>query len=189
MPAPLTLARIHSKYIPDPATGCWIWQASLTPGGYGCVGVNSRRVPAHRFFYELYKSKIPDGLQIDHLCRNRACVNPDHLEPVTQRENLLRGIGVSAQSIAKTHCPKGHLYTPENTYHRPSKPHWRACRICNREKTIQRRTGKQTHCKQGHELAGANISIRRRQRVCLICNRVFQKKYKDRIRTQRSTMA
>jgi hypothetical protein len=95
--------------------GCWEWVGHLTPQGYGSLG---RRL-AHRLVYEVAVGPIPAGLQLDHLCRNRRCVNPDHLEPVTSRENTLRGSGLPAQRVLVTHCPRGHAYTDENTYVRP----------------------------------------------------------------------
>lgn len=79
--------------------------------------------------HELHKGPIPEGLVIDHLCRNRGCVNPDHLEAVTQRENILRGEGLAAANARKTHCPKGHPYSGENLYVVPSSGR-RQCRIC-----------------------------------------------------------
>src|SRR5688572_21764976 len=71
---------------------------------------------AHRLMYVALRGPIPDGLELDHLCRNHACVNPWHMEPVTGRVNKLRGTSPSAVHAAKTHCPKGHAYTPENVY-------------------------------------------------------------------------
>ena len=84
---------------------------------------------AHRMIYELLVGPIPDGLEIDHLCRNRGCVNPGHMEPVTHRENLMRGDTVAAANPAKTHCIRGHPYDDENTYRYGSH---RYCRACNK---------------------------------------------------------
>ena len=78
------------------------------------VGHGANTMPAHRYAYEELVGPIPEGLQLDHLCRNRSCVNPDHLEPVTCRENLRRGETLNAANLAKTHCPAGHPYAGEN---------------------------------------------------------------------------
>lgn len=116
--------RIASKIARDPESDCWEWTAGRNNYGYGSVSMNSKSTLAHRVVYELLVGPIPQGLQIDHLCRNRGCVNPDHLEPVTQWENMQRGL-----SATWTHCPWGHEYTEANTYRRPGRE-TRLCRIC-----------------------------------------------------------
>jgi hypothetical protein len=117
--------------------GCWEWMACKDKDGYGIVAENGYHMRrAARVVYELWRSPIPEGLQIDHLCRNRGCVNPWHLEPVTQRENMLRGDTFAARHAAKTHCPRGHEYTLENTYR--SKRGQRECRHCGRLKAKAR---------------------------------------------------
>jgi hypothetical protein len=104
--------------------GCWLWQGSLRSGYGRFRGGAGPLVTAHRYAYRLLVGPIPEGLVLDHLCRNGACVNPAHLEPVTQRENLRRGTGFNATNAAKTHCPAGHPYSEANTYR------WRDARIC-----------------------------------------------------------
>lgn len=82
--------RFKGKWVVDPLVGCWVWTAASNGRGYGRIWVDGRPHPAHRVAYEIHVGPIPAGMEIDHLCRNRGCVNPAHLEPVTRRENLRR---------------------------------------------------------------------------------------------------
>ncbi len=116
----------------DFGSGCWEWTASRLPYGYGSFGLCPKRlVLAHRFAYELMRDPIPEGLQIDHLCRNPGCVNPWHMEPVTARVNTLRGNTLAARHARATHCPQGHPYDEANT--RRDSLGRRSCRACQRE--------------------------------------------------------
>ena len=121
--------------IGDPTSEeCHPWIGYVAEHGYGYVRIGGRGGPAvlaHRAVYELKVGQIPPGLTLDHLCRNRSCVNPDHLEPVTNRENILRGNGASARNVRKTHCTKGHEYSEENTAIYGGK---RVCKQCNRDR-------------------------------------------------------
>lgn len=125
----------------DKAGECWEWVAAKFPPGYGqfAVGPPWRRVMAHRWAYEDQIGPIPEGLQLDHLCRNRSCVNPAHLEPVTQRENILRGESMSAVHARQTHCIHGHEFTPENTYPTKTGRRCRACTLANNRRSAKRR--------------------------------------------------
>jgi hypothetical protein len=109
---------------------CWQWTARLT-GGYGRLWCDGKQLLAHTLSYRMLRGEIPNGMDIDHLCRNRGCVNPDHMEPVTERENTLRGIGPSAQNATKTHCKRGHPLDETNT--KVINRH-RVCKTCNRER-------------------------------------------------------
>jgi len=110
-------------------SGCWTWLGARQSAGYGLVHFNGVQTGAHRVAYEIARGKIPEGLVLDHLCRNPSCVNPDHLEPVTQRENLMRGDTIPAAHARKTHCPNGHPYSGDNLG--VAKRGSRFCRICH----------------------------------------------------------
>lgn len=112
-------------------SGCWIWTGALTLGGYGHTWEGGRYAYAHRVAYRAVKGAIPPALTLDHLCRVRACVNPDHLEPVTHRENILRSpIALAAINARKTHCKYGHELTGSNVVRYASHPSQRPCRAC-----------------------------------------------------------
>lgn len=120
----------------EPTGFCWNWAAPPNSTGYGQFApIRGRKVLAHRFAYEALIGPIADGLYLDHLCRNRLCVNPDHLEPVTNRENLLRGFGFSAQNARKTECDHGHRLAGDNL--KIDSEGYRRCRACSL--AVQRR--------------------------------------------------
>lgn len=129
-------AKVDTSAGPD---GCWLWTAA-TAHGYGRIWHATKIYRAHRVAYELLIGPIPGGLQIDHLCRTPLCVNPSHLEPVTETVHILRGVGWSAINARKTHCPQGHEYTKGNTYRAPNgRRHCRTCRtIWNRRSRLAR---------------------------------------------------
>lgn len=116
---------------------CWDWTGTKTRAGYGAIYRDGRRVQVTRASYEEFVGPMPEGTEIDHLCRRPVCINPWHLEPVTRRENLLRGTGFAAVHSRKTHCPQGHPYEGDNLYVTPRGE--RKCRRCHRERQAVRR--------------------------------------------------
>ena len=125
-----------SEYAPH-LGACWLWVGGKR-NGYGRFGVtHGVGVYSHRFAYELLIGPIPAGLTIDHLCRVLTCVNPSHLEPVTNRENVLRGVSFAALHARKTHCPQGHPYSGDNLYIAPG-GRKRECRECKRYHRLER---------------------------------------------------
>jgi HNH endonuclease len=120
----------------DKSGDCWLWTGYVTPQGYGMFRLNGLASRAHRVAYELVNGPIPEGLVVDHLCRVRHCVNPSHLEPIVFHENIIRGTQ-GEWAKAKTHCPSGHEYTPENT--RIDERGSRQCRKCRHEQACRYR--------------------------------------------------
>lgn len=169
--------KFNQSYTIDSLTGCWLWHRRLTRNGYGEISHGKLRTNAlaHRLSYQLHKGPIPEGLDLDHLCRVRHCVNPSHLEPVSRRVNTLRGINPPAKNAMKTHCSKGHPFDLFNTLYRYNGR--RYCRTCEcpsgnhsprkltPEKVTQIRelyaTGNYTHVQLGgmFDVSDATISL------------------------------
>lgn len=116
--------------------GCWSWLGKKMPNGYGTFWTGEKYDLPHRFSYEVFNDeKIPIKLVIDHLCRNRICVNPKHMEVVSRGENVLRGVGLTAQNARKTHCIRGHELTKDNIYEYKNKynqVNQRICKTCRK---------------------------------------------------------
>lgn len=160
--------------------GCWEWQAGLyNATGYGQFWLNGKGELAHRIAYTLINGLIPEGLAIDHLCRNRRCCNPAHLEAVTDKTNILRGVSPSANNHRKTHCRKGHAFSPSNTI--INAQNRRLCKTCYDAKRIiykdARRLSRGVHgrdktfCVNGHKFTEENTAITGGFRVCIQCRR------------------
>lgn len=159
---------------------CWVWTCA-TREGYGAIWYNGRTVGAHCVAYELEREPIPDGLVIDHLCRNRLCCNPAHLEPVTDGVNIRRGVSPFALNAAKTNCPAGHPYDEENTY--VDRDGGRQCKMCHHQRQQEAwqlksqglgLPGGRTHCPQNHPYDEANTLYSGGKRHCRTCRRERQ---------------
>lgn len=137
-----TVTRFWANVEKTPA--CWLWAGTPTGNGYGQFRVGGgQRIGPHRFAYGLMVGPVPEGMHLDHLCRNRLCVNPAHLEPVTSTENMRRGRALSPKTQRRAECHKGHsLFVPRNLYVTPDGR--RQCRECHREREALRRLRKRT---------------------------------------------
>ena len=135
---------------------CWLWLGSANELGYGQVFLGYKLHRAHRVAYEMVVGPIPKGMTLDHLCRTRACVKPDHLEPISQRDNVLRGQGITAQKARQTHCKRGHPFDLFNTYW--NRRGGRICRICSNAHSLRyyyfRRAKKEGRLKEVHDGQG-----------------------------------
>ncbi len=126
------IKRFEAKYIPEPNSGCWLWTGAHTrKSNYGCFFDGKKQVGSHVFSYEYHVGPIAVGMDLDHLCRNRYCVNPQHLEAVPRQVNAIRGL-TGHHMKGKTHCSKGHALDDANTYFRSNGN--RSCRTCERLK-------------------------------------------------------
>ena len=171
--------RFWAKVDRIPFHTCWEWTGALNNAGYGQFASAGKLRLAHRIAYELSVGPISGGLVLDHLCRNRACVRPDHLEAVTFRENLLRGTSPAAQNAQKSSCPRGHpLDGIAGGSHR-------RCLTCHRDGEARRRLRRgvqpldQTRCRNGHARTASSTYHWRGRQYCLICK---HKQYGERLR-------
>ncbi len=146
------MRQMERQHGPD---ACWTWPGKLRRDGYARTFYEGRWDSVHRLAYLIRRGHLPSSdLDIDHLCRNRACFNPAHLEVVTPRTNVLRGVSIQAQNARKTHCVHGHEFTVENTERRPNGH--RACRACAKARHPGLHGRNKTHCKRGHEFTPEN---------------------------------
>lgn len=120
--------KVELRIIPEPMSGCWIWLGPYRDNKdrYGGMSWKGKHYRTHKFVYEFLKGVVPAGLTLDHICRNRICCNPDHLEPVTWQVNILRGEGIAAKNAVKTHCKHGHSLADAYVY----QGRMRQCRTC-----------------------------------------------------------
>lgn len=136
--------RFDSRWVPEPMTGCWLWVGTASPRGYATFRVNGRKIGVHRFAYERWVGPIRDGLVVDHICNNPTCVNPDHLQAITQRDNVRRGRGTSGINSRKQECIHGHPFDADNTYVDPGGG--RHCRECRRQADKRRYHSRELRC-------------------------------------------
>lgn len=177
------------------ANGCWNWQRASVPSGYGVMSFEGRQAYTHRVSVRLFKGAIPPGLQVDHLCKNPRCCNPDHLEVVTPRENVMRSSSPIAAYADQTHCMHGHAFDDTNTYVTKDGRHCRKCRARVarlfrsrvRAARISAGTSKfnadKTHCLRGHPFDETNtIYTKKGERGCRACRALAAKTPEARAR-------
>jgi hypothetical protein len=173
-------------------TGCWIWPGAKTGDGYGNVGWQCGRVKVHSLVYEHFVGPVPDGLELDHLCRNRDCANFEHLEAVTHQVNCQRGLNRQRE---KTHCPRGHVYSGYNLSIK--KTGSRRCKNCERDRAREAYRAKnpdhlpanrdRTHCQRGHPYSGENLYVKPDgERCCRTCQRDRMSVKRARLRDERA---
>ena len=126
------ITRFWSKVLRTPS--CWLWLGGRTKRGYGAYFNDNTQMLAYRFAFIVSRGSVPEGMVLDHLCRVKHCVNPDHLEAVTQRVNVLRGDAPAAINARRTHCSEGHELSDANTYESSRRRGWRICRPCARRR-------------------------------------------------------
>ncbi len=131
--------QVFSRVSPEPNSGCWLWTGSLNDDGYGQMSLNAKMRKSHDVVYRMMKGPVPEGLELDHKCRVRCCVNPDHLEPVTHKENCERGI-LRERNLGRTHCKRGHPFDGDNLRH--DNKGTRICAECSRMRCRQCRERK-----------------------------------------------
>ena len=172
----------------DKTESCWNWTAT-TRNGYGRFNNGGSLVEAHRYAYQLLVGPIAEGRDLDHLCRNRACVNPSHLEPVSRQTNVLRGEGLAASYAMRATCKNGHPLEGDNVYVNPKGA--RICKACRRAMDISRyraagklpRGTPKPFCRNGHAMTPENTSINSQgRRCCRACLRANQARYRAKIR-------
>jgi hypothetical protein len=193
------LERFEEKFLRCPVSGCWLWTDHTNKRGYGRFWDGERKLLAHRWSYQHHIGPILDGLELDHKCNTPACVNPAHLEPVTHRENMLRGLrNPTGANARKTHCKNGHKLSGDNVIW--SKGGGRRCKICtraiDRERSASSRNGARTrrppgyvpredlarrraYCKRGHALYGRNVLNLKYGRRCRQCHNLLRRKKKE----------
>jgi HNH endonuclease len=203
---PGTLERFVEKFTAvDPAGGCWRREVDPTRKGYGRFSLEGRRYESHVASYMMFVGPVPEGMVIDHLCHDpdecdlgpkcphRSCVNPAHLKPETNHANSMRGTGPAAKNARKTHCMRGHEFTPENTYTPPGGG-GRACKTCmyawSIARTGERKLGDvnrvKTLCPQGHPYDEENTYWTTKGRTCKECQRASLRRSRARKRAKRA---
>ena len=185
--------RLYDKISPEPNSGCWLWTGACSRNGYARLG----QAYAHRLIYEAEKGPIPAGLDIDHLCSVRCCVNPDHLEAVTRSENLRRRKRLNLRIVQpanrqltyRNYCKRGHEMTEANTYSRKDRWGERECLACRNLRNDRRRPDPEnvrhrgvdhTHCKHGHPYTPETIYISQGVKTCRVCAKQRMAKFNER---------
>lgn len=178
------ICRFSQRFKIDEESGCWIWTGAARGIGYGAFHYRNKQTSAHRFSYELFHGPISND-HIHHVCENKACVNPAHLQDLTRRDHILvTPTSPLSEKAGKTHCMRGHPLSGENLYVSPD--NHRHCRICttNSQNEWKRKNKEpipeRTHCKRGHPWVPENWCVFRDRKQCKACHQIHMAEFKRR---------
>lgn len=186
-PETTPIIRFEQSYTPDPNTGCWLWTKFIHKSGYAAFSVKSRSISAHKFSYLYFKGQIPKGWQVDHKCKCKTCVNPEHLEAVSPQENVIRSTLIQAiktKAQNRKFCAKGlHEWIPSNIREKKGKKNCYPCLKAGWKRYQKEgRLTPKNHCRNGHEYTKESVYISpiNGEKCCKLCRKARWKRFSEK---------